>query len=211
MEITEIFASIQGESTLQGLPCVFVRLTGCNLNCAYCDTRYARDHGTSMTQKEILSKVASYSIPYVCITGGEPLLQNDTPKLVKKLITLGYMVSIETNGSFDASVLPVTSKRIIDIKCPGSGEHVKNFSGNLTGRRSTDEFKFVITDRNDFDYACNIIDRYNLLPDSILLFSPTWGKIDPKLLAEWIINEQHGVRMHVQLHKCIWPAEARGR
>ncbi|MBN1295107.1 MAG: radical SAM protein [Candidatus Latescibacteria bacterium] len=211
MEITEIFASIQGESTLQGLPCVFVRLTGCNLDCSYCDTRYARENGTSMTHDEILSKIASYSIPYVCLTGGEPLLQTDTPALAEKLIANGYAVSVETNGSLDASVLQLKSKRVIDIKCPGSGEYEKNFYGNVTDRRSTDEFKFVITDRNDFDFACSIANKYDLLPDTILLFSPAWKQIDSQLLAKWIINEQPGVRMHVQIHKYIWPTESRGR
>ena len=211
MTVTEIFASIQGESTLQGLPCVFIRLTGCNLNCRYCDTRYAREGGSAMTADEIIQAVSGYTIPFICITGGEPLLQKDTPFLARSLIDCGYTVSVETNGTIDASPLPEEAKRIIDIKCPGSGEQGKTSPNNLSLRRPTDEFKFVLTDRRDFLYARDFLEKNNLTPESTVLFSPAWRILDPALLCEWIINELPGVRLNLQLHKYIWPETDRGR
>ena len=183
MKITEIFASIQGESTLQGLPFEFVRLTGCNLDCRYCDTRYAREGGTEMTIAEIIKKTDSYGLTYVCITGGEPLLQKETSQLALEFIRRGYKVSMETNGSIDASALHEDVVRIIDIKCPGSGEEGKTFPGNLSNRKSTDEFKFVITDRNDFEYACQFIIKQNLADTNPVLFSPAYGVLEPQVLA----------------------------
>jgi len=213
MEVSEIFSSIQGESTLQGFPTVFIRLSGCNLDCSYCDTRYACETGASMTFGDIIRKVKCFTIQHVCITGGEPLLQNYTPGLVKELLDLGYIVSVETNGTIDASVLPPESIRIIDIKCPGSGQHGKTFPENYkkTMRRQTDEFKFVLTDRNDFEYACKFVKEHGLAPGNAVLFSPVRKILDPALLAEWILGEMPGVRLHLQLHKYIWPAAKRGK
>ena len=211
MEVTEIFASIQGESTLQGLPCVFVRLTGCNLNCRYCDTSYARAGGSLTGKDEIIQKVTGFSIPFVCITGGEPLLQKETPSLAYGLLDLGFMVSIETNGTIDASPLHQNVHRIIDIKCPGSGEAGKTFPDNLDQRRDNDEFKFVLTDYDDFAYARNFVRDHDLLPGATVLFSPVFTVLDPALLTEWIIDELPDVRLNLQLHRYIWPSIQRGR
>jgi len=204
MKITEIFKSIQGESTFQGLPCIFVRLTGCNLNCRYCDTLYARKGGIEMSITEIMKKVENLKIKYICITGGEPLLQQETPQLASKFINNGYLVSIETNGTIDASTLPEGVIRIIDVKCPGSGEDGKTHSDNISKKRSNDEFKFVITDRNDFEYALHIIKKYNIADSNTVLFSPVNNVLEPRILAEWIINDMPEARLNLQLHKYIW-------
>ena len=210
MRITEIFASIQGESTLQGLPCVFIRLTGCNLDCSYCDTRYAREGGTDKTIEGIVKESNDFGIPFVCITGGEPLIHKDTPRLARELINSGFKVSIETNGTIDASKLSDRIIRIIDIKCPGSGEEGKTFPGNISDRRSTDEFKFIITDFNDFDYACRFVRKHNLADTNTVLFSPSHKVIEPATLAGWIIEEIPEARLHLQLHKYIWPEKSNG-
>lgn len=204
MKITEIFKSIQGESTLQGLPCIFVRLTGCNLNCRYCDTLYARKGGIEMSTAEIVKKVENFKIKFICITGGEPLLQKETPQLASRFINNGYIVSIETNGTIDASALHEDVKRIIDIKCPVSGEDGKTHSGNISKKRSTDEFKFVITDRDDFEYALHFINKHNLTDSNTVLFVPVFNVLEPKILAEWIINDMPEARLNLQLHKYIW-------
>ena len=204
MKITEIFPSIQGESTLQGLTCLFIRLTGCNLNCRYCDTVYAREGGTEMTLSEIVKKAEKFGIPYICITGGEPLLQEETPRLALEFINRGYTVSIETNGTIDASKLHEKVIRVIDIKCPGSGEDGKTFSGNIKEKRPADEFKFVITNRNDFEYARHFVRKHNLAEYNTMLLSPVYNVLKPKLLAEWIINEMPEARLNMQLHKYIW-------
>ena len=211
MNVTEVFTSIQGESTLQGIPTVFVRLTGCNLNCSYCDTRYARDGGADMTRDELLKKVERFTISNVCVTGGEPLLQKSTPHLVEELIERGFMVSIETNGTFDASHLHHKTKRIIDLKCPGSGESGKTSKKNLTGIRPSDEFKCVLTGRSDFEYACEFIKSHVIIHTATVLFSPAWGLLEPSLLSEWIIDEMPGVRLNLPLHKYIWPDIHRGK
>ena len=211
MNITEVFASIQGESTLQGIPSVFVRLTGCNLNCSYCDTRYARDGGADMTRGELLKKVERYSLSHVCVTGGEPLLQEETPRLIAELIEREFVVSIETNGTIDASQLHHKTKRIIDIKCPGSGEAEKTAENNLAEVRPSDEFKCVITGRSDFDYACDFIKSHDTILAGTVLFSPVWGILEPSLLSEWIIDEMPGVRLNLPLHKYIWPDVRRGK
>jgi len=204
MKITEIFASIQGESTLQGLPCVFVRLAGCNLNCRYCDTRYAREGGIEMTIEEIVRKADSFGLQFVCITGGEPLLQKETPLLALEFINRSYMVSIETNGTIDASKLHEDVIRVIDIKCPGSGEEGKTYAGNISQRKPTDEFKFVITDRIDFEYACRFAKENHLIDTNIVLFSPVYNVLDPKILSAWILKDMPEARMNLQLHKYIW-------
>ncbi len=205
MKICEIFASIQGESSLQGCPAVFVRLTGCNLDCRYCDTRYAREGGTDLSIDEIIKKVLEFGLRFVCITGGEPLLQKDTPAFAQECINRGYTVSVETNGTFDASVMPEKVKRIIDIKCPGSGEHDKTHPANISQRRPSDEFKFVLKDRADFDYACNSVRTYQLAVKNTILFSPAWNILEPSVLAEWIVKEMPEARLQLQLHKYIWP------
>ena len=204
MKVSEIFASIQGESTLQGMPCIFIRLAGCNLNCRYCDTVYAREDGTEMTLSEIVKETEKYKLKYACITGGEPLLQEETPELALKLLKRGYKVSIETNGSIDASKLHEDVIRVIDIKCPGSGEHGKTYPVNITEKRPSDEFKFVITDHDDFKYACNFIKKHNLAVLNTVLFSPVYNILEPEKLAGWIIKEMPEARLNLQLHKYIW-------
>jgi 7-carboxy-7-deazaguanine synthase len=211
MNICEIFSSIQGESTLQGIPTVFVRLAGCNLNCIYCDTPYARNDGEMMSVEEICMKIAEFNLPYVCITGGEPLFQEETPRLAYECIKHGYRVSIETNGTIDASPLPEGVVRVIDIKCPGSGEYGKTHPSNIEHHRPTDEFKFVITDRDDFTYACQFIKEHGLTTVNALLFSPAYGILEPKTLADWLLNDMPHARLNIQLHRYIWPEDHRGR
>ncbi len=211
MKIIELFPSIQGESTLQGLPCVFVRLSGCNLNCSYCDTRYARTEGTEVSIKEILKKVLKYKIPYACITGGEPLLQHETPELAAQLLIRGCRVSVETNGTFDVLCLPRAVTRIIDIKCPGSGEKIKLHRSILSRRRLSDEFKFVLTDRRDFEFARDFVKEHKMIGRNEVLFSPVRNSLSPTMLSEWLISELPEARLNIQIHRCIWPNESRGR
>ncbi|MBA7482661.1 7-carboxy-7-deazaguanine synthase [subsurface metagenome] len=204
MKVSEIFASIQGESTLQGLPCLFIRLAGCNLNCRYCDTVYARGGGKEMTLSGIIKEAEKSKLKYVCITGGEPLLQRETPELALELLNRGCRVSIETNGTLDASKLHENIIRVIDIKCPGSGEHGKTSPENITEKRPSDEYKFVITDRNDFEYARNFVKKHNLTVSGTVLFSPVYSILEPKKLVEWIIKEMPEARLNLQIHKYIW-------
>ncbi len=204
MIVSEIFSSIQGESTLQGLPCVFIRLSGCNLDCRYCDTRYAREGGAEMSINEIVKKASLFGLRTVCITGGEPLLQKDTPALVKVFLDRDWTVSIETNGSMDVSAIDSRAVRVIDIKCPGSGEDGSFLTENLDNRRSADEFKFVINDREDFNYAVGFVTEHGLADNSTVLFAPVYGVLDPQTLSAWILKEFHAARLNLQLHKYIW-------
>jgi len=211
LKVIEIFASIQGESSLQGLPCVFVRLSGCNLRCRYCDTAYAYDGGEEMTIAEIIERVSAHFISFSCITGGEPLLQEATPGLAGELIARGFRVSVETNGSIDASDIPEGAVRIIDIKCPGSGEAGKTHPRNIEMTRSSDEFKFALTGRGDFEYAREFAREHRLAERAATLLSPVWGELEPGILAEWIVREMPEARLNLQVHKCIWPGNLRGR
>jgi len=210
MKICEIFTSIQGESTLQGCPTVFLRLSGCNLNCRYCDTVYAREGGRIMTPASVVATVTHTGLRYACITGGEPLLQEETPELARELLRLGLIVSIETNGTIDASNLPMGVRRIIDIKCPGSGEHGKTHPRLIAERRPTDEYKFVISDRDDFDYACRFVSAHDLSAEHTVLFAPVFGILAPRMLSRWILTEMADVRLNLQLHKYIWPEGPEG-
>ncbi len=209
--VNEIFYSIQGESTYAGLPCVFVRLTGCNMRCAYCDTAYAYDEGHPMQISEILNTVGTFHCSMVEITGGEPLLQDKTPKLISSLIRKKYQVLMETNGSFDIRMVDPRCIRIMDVKCPGSGEHEKCDLRNFRHLGKRDQIKFVIGDRQDYEYAKNIL---NKIPPSIptgnLLFSPIRGTLSPAELAGWILEDHLKVRLHLQLHRVIWPEIERG-
>jgi 7-carboxy-7-deazaguanine synthase len=159
----------------------------------------------------VVARAAAYGVPFACITGGEPLLQEETAELARELTGRGMRVSVETNGSIDASGLPGDVKRIIDIKCPGSGEAGKTHPANLTGRRLTDEFKFVLTDRRDFDYAREFIGRHDMGEGCTLLLSPAWGALRPAALAAWITSELPSARLNLQLHRYIWPDDNRGR
>ena len=212
LRINEIFYSIQGESLYAGLPCVFIRLTGCNLRCVYCDTRYAYHEGMDMTMSEILGQIASYPTEaLVEITGGEPLFQEATPDLVKHLLDQGRTVLMETNGSINISRIDSRCIRIMDVKCPSSLMHLHNDPDNLQRIKPHDQIKFVIETQADYAYAMNILKQ--LPPDfprSSILFSPAFGSLSPNLLAKWILQDGLGVRLHLQLHKLIWPNTERG-
>jgi len=210
--INEIFYSIQGESLYSGLPCVFVRLSGCNLRCSYCDTRYAYKEGEKIEIPEIINRVAFYESPLVEITGGEPLLQKDTPFLITSLLEEGYEVLLETNGSFDIDIADKRCIRIMDIKCPSSNESEKNDFSNLNRLTSEDQIKFVIGDREDYEYAKKVIREIKQpgFPAGNILFSTVFGKISTDILAKWILDDRLRVRLHLQLHKIIWDPTRRG-
>jgi 7-carboxy-7-deazaguanine synthase len=210
--VNEIFYSIQGESSYTGRPCVFVRLTGCNLRCSYCDTRYAYDEGTEMEIEAIGDRLSAYDCPLVEITGGEPLIQKETPALIQYLLEKGYSVLMETNGSQDISVVDSRCVRIVDIKCPLSGEMEKNDLKNLDRLTDDDEIKFVISGRADYDYAKDIMSRMTLTPARMnrIHVSPAFGRVEPGALAQWILDDHLPVRLHLQLHKLVWGPELRG-
>ncbi len=212
MKVNEFFYSIQGESSWAGFPCVFVRLTGCNLRCSYCDTQYAYDAGDELIIDDIVTQVAEYHCPLVEITGGEPLLQEETPILVGNLLDRGHRVLLETNGSLDVSLVDRRCVKIIDVKLPSSGEAQRNYLHNLDLLNDKDELKFVIGGREDYDYARKII---NLIPQELLdkivvNISPVFSTMAPELLAAWILQDHLAVRLNIQLHKILWPASTRG-
>ncbi len=209
--INEIFHSIQGESLLCGCPCVFIRVSGCNLRCSYCDTRYAYEHGMEMEISEILDQVSVYKCKLVEVTGGEPLFQEQTPLLVSSLLENGYEVMMETNGTFDISGVDERCIKIVDIKCPGSGESEKNDLENLERLNSEDQIKFVIGTREDYEYAKAITkSKCSGISSKNILFSPESDKMYPAMLAKWILEDNIQVRLHFQLHKIIWPEIQRG-
>jgi len=209
--VNEIFYSIQGESTNSGRPCIFVRLTGCNLRCSYCDTRYAYEQGANIEITKIMNRIAAYRCRLVEITGGEPLLQSQTPILIYKLLENGYEVMLETNGSLDISRVDGRCVKIVDIKCPTSGESDKNDLENLKRLGSKDQVKFVIGNRSDYEYAKETMDSTSPdFPEEQILFSPVSERIPPSQLAEWILEDNLSVRLHLQLHKIIWPDKKRG-
>lgn len=212
MRITEIFYSIQGESSFAGLPCIFVRLTWCNLRCSWCDSEYTFTGGTEMTIEQVLAAAGQYPCRLVEITGGEPLVQKkDCVELVRRLCDEGYQVLIETGGSLDIGLLDPRSIRILDVKCPGSGESERNLWSNLELLSSRDEVKFVIRDRRDFDYACEVIRRYRLDERApAVLFSPVWGAVALPEISSWILQAGIRGRLQLQLHKYIWGPEAKG-
>jgi 7-carboxy-7-deazaguanine synthase len=212
LKVNEIFYSIQGESLYAGLLCVFVRLAGCNLRCTYCDTPYAYDEGRIMTIEEIIQKVASYHCRLVEITGGEPLIQEASPALILRLIEKDYTVLLETNGSCDINSVDQRCSRIVDIKCPGSGESGKNDLDNLSRLTPKDQLKFVITDKTDYDYAIDLLHTPWTPPFPVpVLFSAAAPHLSHTQLAEWILADHLNVRIQVQLHKILWPGEERGR
>jgi 7-carboxy-7-deazaguanine synthase len=209
--VNEIFYSIQGESIHSGRPCIFVRLTGCNLRCSYCDTRYAYEQGVDMEITEIINRIDAYPCRLVEITGGEPLLQSQTPILIHRLLENGYEVMLETNGSLDISRVDGRCIKIVDIKCPTSGESNKNDLGNLKRLGSKDQVKFVIGDRSDYEYAKVTMGSISPdFPEEQILFSPVSERIPPSRLAEWILEDNLNVRLHLQLHNIIWPDKKRG-
>ncbi|MDO8793355.1 MAG: radical SAM protein [Vicinamibacterales bacterium] len=211
LTINEIFHSIQGESTHAGRPCVFVRLTACDLRCRWCDTPYAFHEGRKMTVDEVVADVDARGCPVVEVTGGEPLLQPDVYPLMQRLLDAGKTVLIETGGHRSIAQVPPGVIRIVDVKCPGSGESEKNDWSNLAHLTATDEVKFVIADRADYDFAREVL-RREKLEDKVaaVLFSPVHGELDPKQLAEWVIADRLPVRVQLQVHKYIWSPETRG-
>jgi 7-carboxy-7-deazaguanine synthase len=210
LKVNEIFKSIQGESSYVGLPCAFVRLTGCHLRCTWCDTAYAFHEGTDMTVEEVVQKVEAMGVKFFELTGGEPLLQEDAFELVRRLCDLNYTILIETSGAVDLSGLDPRSIKIMDIKCPSSGMTDKMIWENLNHLSPRDEVKFVIKDHIDFDWAKDIIRKYQLAKKVHLLFSPVFHELESQTLAEWILKENLPVRMQLQIHKYIWSPETRG-
>ena len=211
LTVNEIFHSIQGESTHAGRPCVFVRLTACDLRCSWCDTPYAFTEGQKMSLDEVVERVRGYGCDVVEITGGEPLLQKDVYPLMERLLHEGRTVMIETGGHVSAAQVPAGVIRVIDVKCPGSGEAAKMHWANLDQLRPSDEIKFVLKDRADYDYARDVVARHELIVRSAaVLFSPVHGVLDPKQLAEWILADRLAVRLQLQGHKYIWDPTTRG-
>jgi 7-carboxy-7-deazaguanine synthase len=208
--VNEIFYSIQGESSYAGRPCVFVRLTGCNLRCSYCDTQYAYYKGLSMDVAEILEKVKFYGCSLMEITGGEPLLQRETPALIQRLLDEGFQVLLETNGSMDIDRVNPACIKIIDIKCPSSGEEKKNNFSNLKSMGQQDEIKFVIGNRPDYEYARKVLAEKGLEFQAPVFFSPVFGRMDLKTLAGWILKDCLNVKLQIQLHKVIWGPDTEG-
>lgn len=210
MKISEIFKSIQGESTLQGLPCTFIRLWGCNLRCSYCDTKYTYEGPyKEMSIEQIIKIVEDYNSPLVEITGGEPLLQEEVYPLCEALIKRDNRLLIETNGSLDIQRLPEGIKRIVDIKCPDSGMSDKVYWDNLKYLSIEDEVKFVLSSEKDYEWARFVIKKHSLIDKVTVLFSvadrPSGLSLQPKNLAEWLIKDDLKVRLQLQLHKYIWP------
>jgi 7-carboxy-7-deazaguanine synthase len=211
LQINEIFYSIQGESTHAGRPCVFVRLTGCNLRCKWCDTAYAFYEGRQMQIAEVAEIVRGYRCDLVEVTGGEPLLQEGVYSLIDAMLKSGYTVMIETSGASDVSRLDPRVIKIMDLKCPGSGECERNLWSNLDHLTARDEIKFVVADHADYEWARDTIVRRELAHRAgALLLSPVFGKLDPAALASWILEDRLPARMQLQMHKHIWPGVTRG-
>ncbi len=211
LTVNEIFYSIQGESTRAGRPCVFVRLTACDLRCTWCDTPYAFHEGRKMSVDDVVEAVDRYGCELVEITGGEPLLQEDVYELMDRLIAARRTVMLETGGHRATDRVPDSVLKVVDVKCPGSGEAARNDWANLERLSPHDEVKFVIADRGDYDFAREIIARY-ALPSraAAVLLSPVHGGLDPKTLSEWMLEDHVPARLQLQLHKYIWPANTRG-
>ena len=204
LRVSEIFFSLQGETSRIGLPTVFIRLTGCPLRCTYCDTSYAFTGGRDMSVAEILLQVAEYAPRYVTVTGGEPLAQRDCMALLGALCDAGYEVSLETGGALDIGEVDARVSRVLDIKTPASGEEEKNRWENLPLLTPHDEIKFVLCDESDYLWARQVLQRYYLAEKCAVLFSPAHGSLNPTELAEWILRDRLPVRMQLQLHKLLW-------
>lgn len=211
LRIYEIYASIQGESTWVGAPCTFVRLARCHLRCVWCDTAYAFTGGEMTTIESIVEQCESLGCPLVEITGGEPLLQKECPVLAQRLLDRGFTVLVETSGSLPINVLPEGVIRIMDLKCPDSGECDANDWSNIDALRSRDEVKFVIASRDDYEWSRNTVTEHGLSSRcNAVLFAPAYGLVEPKTLAEWITEDRLEVRFQLQMHKYVWPPDQRG-
>jgi 7-carboxy-7-deazaguanine synthase len=211
LTINEIFFSIQGESSYSGRPCVFVRLSGCNLRCTWCDTAYAFDEGRSMSIDEVVARVDAYDCSLVEVTGGEPLLQDDVYPLMQRLLTDRKTVLLETGGQVDISGVPAEVVKVVDMKCPGSGEASRNDLGNLSRLALHDEVKFVIRDRADYEFARDMVQQHELERHcGTVLFSPVHRVLEPGQLSDWALADRLPVRVQVQLHKYLWGDDTRG-
>lgn len=211
VDLAELFLSIQGEGTRAGLPCVFIRLSGCNLHCAYCDSEYAaRGEGERTQIPDITSRVERFNVKLIQLTGGEPLIQPGAGPLLRKLCDGGYDVLVETNGSVDLKPFDPRAKYIVDIKTPGSGAGGSFAESNYKNLRDCDEVKFVITSKDDFDWAAALAKERGLDQRHTLLFTPAWGDVEPKKLAEWILDSGVKCRLSLQIHKLIWGPGATG-
>lgn len=210
MRITEIFYSIQGESSFIGMPCVFIRTTGCNLRCVWCDTAYSFYGGEEISLDDIMKKVESYGCQLVEITGGEPMLQKEIYELCSRLLAANYTVLMETGGSLDLSQLDPRVIKIVDLKCPGSGEVERNHWPNLEILQPHDQIKFVIKDRADYEWSLNVIRTHRLDERFHVLLSPVFGAMALRPLAEWMLADRLNAQLQIQLHKFIWSPETRG-
>lgn len=211
IEMTEIFTSVQGETSLTGLPTTFVRLSACNLRCTWCDTPYSFKRGKPYTIAATLKEVQKRGVQHVCVTGGEPLLQKGVHSLMQHLCDAGYHVNIETGGSLSTAEIDPRVKTILDIKCPGSGMEKHNLWENLDRLKEDDEVKFVVLNREDYDYAVAVSEKYGLFNRKHpVLFSPVFGKLESETLVDWILTDQYPIRFNLQTHKYIWEPNTRG-
>ena len=211
LEVCETFYSLMGESTRVGLPAFFIRLSGCNLRCRYCDTTYAYEEGRKATVAALLKAAGVFPTRLVLVTGGEPLLQEDTPALLSALLGAGFEVCLETNGSLPIDRVDRRVHRLLDLKCPGSGMAGENYWANLEVLTAKDEVKFVVGDQDDFIWAVEVITKYGLPGRLPLLISPVFGQVPAQEVAAWILKSRLPLRLNVQLHKYLWGAEARGK
>ncbi|MBS0158748.1 MAG: 7-carboxy-7-deazaguanine synthase QueE [Nitrospira sp.] len=210
LKVTEIFHSIQGESTHAGRPCVFVRLTGCPLRCTWCDTAYAFYGGRDLTENDVIEQVRAFGCPLVEVTGGEPLSQPEACSLLARLCDEGFEVLLETSGAIDTAGVDRRVRVVLDVKCPGSGMAERMHWPNLERLASQDEVKFVIKDRGDYEWARDLIRRRDLAARCTVLVSPVFGETDPRQLAEWVLADRLPVRFQLQLHKHVWAPDMRG-
>lgn len=207
VRLTEIFCSLQGESNTAGLPTVFVRLTGCPLRCTYCDTAYAFHGGTSYAVDDVVDRVDGYGVRHVCVTGGEPLAQQGCLRLLERLCDQGHRVSLETSGAIDIRPVDERVVRVLDLKTPGSGESARNRWDNVDELRASDQVKFVLCDRADYEWACARVREYGLDGRCEVLFSPVWESLKARDLADWVVADRMPVRVQLQLHKILWGDE----
>ena len=204
LRISEIFFSLQGETSRVGIPTIFIRLTGCPLRCTYCDTTYAFSGGSTMSLDEIMQAVKKFPATYICVTGGEPLAQKNCLTLMTILCNAGYLVSLETSGALDVSTVDARVSKILDLKTPSSGEMEKNWWPNMSQLNSHDEIKFVVCDKEDYEWVKQVINYHNLTKICGVLLSPAQDQLEAQTLAEWILKDALPVRLQVQLHKLLW-------
>ena len=210
LTLNEIFKSIQGESSFTGLPCIFIRLTGCNLRCTWCDTEYAFYEGKPKSVQDIMDAIEPLGVPLVEITGGEPLLQDEVYDLMNALLAKNYQVLVETGGGVSVANVPQQVIKILDVKCPGSGEAAKNLWDNLDHLNPHDEVKFVLADRADYEWSRDILQHHDIPNKAKVLFSPVYDRLDLKELAAWVLEDNLPVRVQTQLHKVIWGKDTIG-